>query len=118
MDPALNKNLVFAYQPPPDIDFSKLPHLSKNWFSDLQKIIYQADKQLSTNVFDKHVGETSDYRAKKILTKQLQLIYHRLQGNLDEELGKLSEDNQQALLSKLTEEVIHCSEGFHNRVNQ
>jgi hypothetical protein len=116
MDPAFNKDLVFAYQPPPEIDAAKLPILIENWLEDLQEIICEADSRLPKNIFDKLFRKTSEYRIKPLL-KQLELIYHRLQGNLDAELGKLSRDKRQAIISKLTEEIIHCSEGFHNRVN-
>lgn len=116
MDPAFNKDLVFAYQPPPEIDAAKLPILIENWLEDLQEIICEADSRLPKNIFDKLFRKTSEYRIKPLL-KQLELIYHRLQGNLDAELGKLSRGKRQAIISKLTEEIIHCSEGFHNRVN-
>ncbi|MGC1854061.1 MAG: hypothetical protein WA659_01615 [Candidatus Aquirickettsiella sp.] len=111
------KEVAFAYQPAPEIDITKLPILPDDWLDNLQKIICEADDKLPKNIFDKHLGVTSDYRGKIQLLKQLQLIFHRLQGNLDSELGKLLPDNRQALISKLTEEIIHCSEGFHNRVN-
>ena len=117
MDPAFNKNLVFAYQPPPEIDPSTLPTLAENWLKDLQKIVCASNKKLPNNCFSKHLGETSAYRAKIILLEQLQLIYHRLIGNLDAELGKLSADHRHGLIDKLTEEITECTEGFHNRVN-
>lgn len=117
IDPAFNKNLVFAYQPPPEIDAAKLPSLAKNWLESLQEIICQSDSKLPKNIFDKHLGKASAYRSKLLLLKQLELIYHRLQGNLDSELGELSNDRHQTIISKLSEEINHCSEGFHNRVN-
>lgn len=117
VDSAFNKNLVFAYQPPPVIELSKLPILPKNWLANLQKIIYEIDNKLPKNIFDNHLNEASNYRAKSLLLKQLQLIFHRLQGNLDSELGKLSSDKRLAIVNKLTEDIDYCSEGFHNRVN-
>lgn len=117
MDPAFNKNLVFAYQPPPVINTSTLPTLAENWLDDLQKIIYAADDKLPKNCFDVHLGKASNYRAKESLLEQLQLIYHRLQGNLDAELGELSPDNRQVIMSILTDEIDLCSGGFHNRAN-
>ncbi len=117
MDPAFNKNLVFAYQPPPEIDASKLPILIKYWLEHLQEIICTADSELPKNILDKHVGERSEYFAKKPLLEYLKLIYHRLQGHLDSELGALSENKRLDIINKLSEEIIHCSEGFHNRIN-
>lgn len=117
IDPAFNKDLVLAYQPPPVIDSSNLPTLSKHWLDDLQKIICAADSRLLPNCLTKHLGSASDYQAKSLLREQLQLIYHRLQGHLDFKLGELSPDNHQALICKLTEEINSCSGGFHNRVN-
>jgi hypothetical protein len=118
IDPAFNKDLVFAYQAHPEIDISKLTNLNKNWLSDFENIIFQADPSMQKEkIFDRHVGEKSTYRTKDHLIKQLQLIYHRLKGNLDSTLGKLSLDEDKALIIKLTEEIKSCSEGFHNRVN-
>lgn len=117
IDPAFNKNLVFAYQPPPVIHTATLPTLAKNWLDDLQKIACTTNDKLPNNCFDKHLDETSTYRAKIPLLDQLQLIYHRLLGNLDAELGELSADHRHSLIYKLTEEIKECTEGFHNRVN-
>ncbi len=111
------KEIVLAYRPTPEIDIAKLPILTDDWLDNLQEIICQADNKLPQNIFDNHLGKTSDYHGKIQLLKQLQLISHRLQGNLDPELGELLPDNRQVLISKLSEEIIHCSEGFHNRVN-
>ncbi len=116
IDPAFNKDLVLAYQPSPVMDASELPTPSKQWLNDLQKIICAANPRLLPNCLNKHLG-ASDYQAKNLLKEQLQIIYHRLQGNLDAKLGKLSPDNYQALLCKLTEEINNCSAGFHNRIN-
>ncbi len=115
IDPAFNKDLILAYQPPPVIDASDLPTLSKHWLDNFQEIICTAG--LMPDCFNKHLGYASDYPAKNLLKEQLQLIYHRLQGNLDSKLGKLSPDKRHALLCKLTEEINNCSAGFHNRVN-
>src|SRR5436190_2207148 len=117
MNPALNEK-VLAYTPPPSVDIT-LPILASNWLDELQKMISEADPQLSPNCLYKHIGDKSSYRAcaKNFLQKQSQLIYHRLQGNLDVELGALSPGDRQALIFKLTEEIENCSEGLHNRVN-
>ncbi|MGB8807096.1 MAG: hypothetical protein WCC83_04515 [Candidatus Rickettsiella isopodorum] len=117
VDPAFNKNLVFSFEPAPEINTNKLPVLAENWLDDFQEIICQSDSTLPKNILDHHLNETSDYRAKKSLREQLQLIYHRLQGNLDSELDILSTDNRDAIISQLTDEILHCTEGFHNRVN-
>lgn len=117
IDSAFNKNLIFAYQPPPEINIAKLPHLNKHWLNDLETIIYQTDPSIEKKIFDRHIGEISNYRSKIHLKKQLQLIYHRLKGNLDSDLGELSLDERKALINKLTEEISYCTEGFHNRVN-
>lgn len=117
IDPAFNKDLALAYQPPPLIDVATLPTLPKNWLNRLKKIICEADSTLSPNCLNKHIGNDSSYRAKNILREQLQLIYHRLQGNFDSKLGKLSLNDRQILISRLTEEIGSCTEGFHNRVN-
>lgn len=117
LDPAFNKNLVLAYQPPPSFELSNLPPLTKHWIADLQKKICKADPKLLPNCLDKHLSKASDYQGKNILREQLRIIYHRLQGNLDAELAKLSDDDHIALIKLLTEEINSCTEGFHNRIN-
>lgn len=116
IDPALNKEKIFKYTPPPNINFSDLPPLNKNWLKELKKTCCEADSQLQAP-FAKHLDKDSDYPLKDILTRQLKLIYHRLKGHLDSELSSLTEDRRKALIFKLTEEITHCTEGFHNRVN-
>ncbi len=118
MDPALDRNRIFQYAPPPKIDFSVLPKLAKDWCAQLEAIFYQADNiRLEKKNLEKHLGTGSAYKLKKILAEQLQLVYYRLQGDLDAELGKLSDDDRKALLNKLMEDITQCTAGFHNRVN-
>lgn len=117
IDPTLNKKLIFAYQPSPEIDVSKLPILAKDWLDDLQKIICAETRELPKNIFDRHVGKNAEYFAKAPLLAYLKLIYHRLQGDLDLQLGALSANERLGIINKLTEEIKQCSEGFHNRVN-
>jgi len=117
INPAFNKDLVFSFQPPPTIDISILPKLPDDWMDDLQKIICRTDDALPKDILNAHLGETSHYVAKKKLSNQLQLIYHRLQGNLDSELGTLLADDRKAIIVKLSEEIIYCTEGLHNRAN-
>lgn len=116
-DPAFNKNLVLRYTPLPEVDMAKLPPLDENWMEDLSEIILKINNRLSIFKLDTHVGKESTYPTKKILYAQLQLIYHRLQGNLDFELGALSADSRASILSQLIENIELCTEGFHNRVN-
>ena len=116
-DAALNLDKVFKCTPPPKINFSILPKLAKDWRAELEVILYQSESCLEKKSLEKHLGADSSYQSKKILAEQLQLIYYRLQGDLDTELGQLSDDARKALLSKLTEEITQCTAGFHNRVN-
>lgn len=117
IDPAFNKNLVLACQAPPVINTANLPSLPTNWLDDLQKIICTANATLPSHCLNTHLDDASNYHSKNLLSEQLKLIYHRLQGNLDDELDSLLPDNRYALLCKLTEEISSCTEGFHNRVN-
>lgn len=116
-DPAFNKNLVLRYTPLPEIDIAKLPPLDENWMEGLSEIILKINTRLSIFKLDTHAGKESTYPTKEILYTQLQLIYHRLQGNLDFELGALSTDSRASILSQLIENIELCTEGFHNRVN-
>lgn len=117
IDPAFNKNLAFAYQPPPEINLSKLPALPRSWLDDFQFIVARSQGDVPGNIFEIHLSQEFKYRGKALLLKELKLIYHRLQGHLDGELGTLSADDYEVIISKLTEDILYCSEGFHNRVN-
>lgn len=117
INPAFNKDLVFAYRPSPEIKLSKLPNLPENWQDVLETTLCEANPELPKNIFSRHLDKTSAFSEKNQLIKKLQLILHRLLGNLDTELGKLSVDEHQGLLNKLAEEIIYCTEGFYNRVS-
>jgi hypothetical protein len=117
INPAFNKDLIFAYRPSPEIDLSKLPNLPENWQVVLQTIICEADPKLPKDILSRHLEKTSIFSEKNQLIKKLQLILHRLLGNLDTVLGKLSIDERQGLLTKLAEEIIYCTEGLYNRVS-
>ncbi|EDP46174.1 hypothetical protein [Rickettsiella grylli] len=117
INPAINKKLALSYTPLPKIDITQLPPLQENWLDDFQVIIAEYNDELSNHTLELHAGKCAYYNAKKVLSEQLQLIYHRLLGNLDSELGKLSMDVRESILSQLTEDIKLCTEGFHNRVN-
>ncbi|WP_342227163.1 hypothetical protein [Rickettsiella endosymbiont of Rhagonycha lignosa] len=51
------------------------------------------------------------------LIAHLQLIYHCLKGNLDAPGSRLSKAEHMVIISKLTEDIDLCTEGFRNRVN-
>lgn len=65
--------------------------------------------------FRQHIG--SNYPQKKSLNDALQIVYYRLNGDLDSTLGSLSPSEKGLLIMKLTEEIDKCTPGFHNRVN-
>ncbi|ARI65835.1 hypothetical protein [Coxiella burnetii] len=115
-DRNLNSEKVFQYTPPPEINLSEV-EIPDNWLEELTKICLDHRSDFSPNLFEKHIGETSSYRSMQALKEQLQLIYCRLTGRFDKQLGELSSSNRLLLLSKLLEDIKECSEGFHIRVN-
>lgn len=62
-----------------------------------------------------HIDSHSPYRQKSGLIDALELVYYRLNGNLDKQLGELPE--KASLIYKLIEGIGGCTAGFHNRVN-
>ena len=98
------------------IDFSKIKAAPEDWLSQLEQSCCAHNKTL-LEPFKKHLSSTSSYASKSELENQLKLIYHRLAGNLNDQLGELSSNERVSMLSKLTEEIGACTPGFHNRVN-
>jgi hypothetical protein len=108
-----NKKL-FADSPAIPINIDELPRLSKDTLAKNLAIICEVDVG-KKNPFLKHIGASSTYGQKNSLCVALQLVYYRLNGNLDTTLEPLPE--KKMLISKLLEDVDACTAGFHNRVN-
>lgn len=127
--PSLAIEKVFSYAPSPAIELDeKTKPLPSDWLTALSKMCF-GDRQTQTappnnpfflNPFKKHIDRDpplTPYESEAALKKQLAIIYHRLTGDLDATLGKLSASERRSILSKLTEEIGACTAGFHNRVN-
>lgn len=110
--PSLNEAKVFACTPPPELDLTSLPLLADDWLEQLATI-----SGVDSVAFTKHIGEQATYSLKKELLHALQLIFYRLNGQLDVQLGCLSHDEHKQFVLKLTEDLDACTPGFHNRVN-
>ncbi|MEN9917344.1 MAG: hypothetical protein RLY40_1283 [Pseudomonadota bacterium] len=100
------------------LNTDNLPTLPKDWLNLLENRCREIKPNLTKNIFFKHIGDKSDYKPKKFLTEQLSLLYHRISGNLDSQLGCLDKEACQLLISGLTEDILECTPGFHIRVNK
>ena len=113
----LNKGKLFQCTPPPALDDSGLSPLPKNWLQAFNILCYGAKARRAPyyNPFEEHLSGLSPQSE---LSRTVQLIYRRLNGDFDAQLGKLQQDDQAAIICKLTEEIDHtCILGFINRVN-
>lgn len=116
LNDALNVERVLHYAPPPMIVHSKIKEPPADWLAQLEAMCCKLNPSL-VNPLQKHIGENATYTLKKELLDQLKLIYQRLSGDLDSQLGKLSENARSGILMKLIEDVRECTAGFHNRVH-
>lgn len=115
-DSGLNRTKCFENTPPTTLN-NNLLTLPADWLTILENKLHDTNPNLAKNIFLKHIGDMSHYKSKKFLTEQLSLLYHRISGNLDAQLGCLDEESYQLLILGLTEEISRCTEGFHIRVN-
>ena len=113
LDESFDVNRALAYAPPFKIDFSKVKTPPTDWLSQLETMCCDYNSTLK-KPFAKHTGKDATYTLKKELIDQLQVIYYRLSGDLDVQLGKLSDNQRTSILLKLTEEIQACTAGFHN----
>ncbi|HLB56236.1 MAG TPA: hypothetical protein VJK30_02760 [Coxiellaceae bacterium] len=115
---AVNAKLALTYTPPLEIDSSKLPTLPEDWLKILEDICCGYNTTLTEPIQKKHLDNPLySEESKPALIEKLKIIYHRLSGNLDSQLGKLTSDMREQMLSQLDEDIIACTAGFHNRVN-
>lgn len=117
-DAALNLDKCFKNTPPSRLNIENLPKLPENWISLLENKCREIEPNLTKNIFFKHIGDVSQYKSKRFLTEQLSLLYHRISGHLDSQLGCLDNEAYPLLLLGLTEDIQECTQGFHIRVNK
>lgn len=115
-DSALNLTKCFKKTPPLTFKIENLPKLPINWLTLLEKQCSEINPNSPKNIFFKHIGVNSSYKSKTLLKEQLSVLYHRISGNLDTQLGCLDSQASQ-LLIRLIEDINNCIEGFHIRVN-
>lgn len=110
-------NKTFLFDPPAElkVDQSMLSHPPQDWKTQLTKM--DTTEKLATSL-EKHIGPDSTYTHKQALIEALLIVFYRLIGQFDDQLGKLSKIKQCALFEKLTENIADCSAGFQNRVNE
>ena len=115
LDPILNKEKLFQLTPAASISLSDLPALPSDWLVKLAELCRKTHSSLGDEPFNKHIS-TRYYNSS--MQESMQLIYHRLSGNLNNLLGTLTESESGVIVLKLVDGVQHCSEGFFNRVNE
>lgn len=115
-DSALNLDKCFKNTPPATLTINHLPTLPEDWLSLLENKCHEIEGNLPKNIFFKHIGDTN--KSKKFLTEQLSILYHRISGHLDSQLGPLENESYQLLLSSLIEDIEKCTPGFQIRVNK
>jgi len=86
-----------------------------NWYSKFVRLC-QPTSQVE---FDRHVGPDSTYELKTMLTNSLKFHYAVLSGALENvnPCFKLSFDQKTAIITKINEEIVACTPGFHARVD-
>ncbi len=109
---------AFASTPPPEIDVSTVAPVPSNWQDQLNEMCVAYDSNLTASL-QKYIGDQSTYTSKQNLIEQLKIIYYRLTGQLDTQLGELKPDVRDSILLKLTEGIGNskCPEGLHGRAN-
>jgi hypothetical protein len=112
----LNKDKLFRLTPPPALDISSLPVLPENWLNELAILCYgDAAKEASyKNPFNQHLLNLSPQSE---LSEKMQLIYRRLNGDLNKQLGVLTADDRAVIVCTLIDDIGYCTAGFTNRVN-
>ncbi|OGT30374.1 MAG: hypothetical protein A3E87_01430 [Gammaproteobacteria bacterium RIFCSPHIGHO2_12_FULL_35_23] len=88
-------------------------HFPDSWVTNFCKLFPAA---IQTELV-RHLGPDATYCKKEALKSKLKIIYARLLGLFDTELGKLSVDEKEAIKTKITDSITECTPGFHNRVN-
>ncbi len=117
-DSTLNQNKCFQNTPPSKLNINNLPPLSKEWLDLLENKCREIKPNLTKNIFFKHIGDTSEYKSKKILLEQLSLLFHGISGHFVSQRGCFDSEACQLLLLGLTEDIQECTQGFHIRVNK
>lgn len=110
LDPHLNKDKVFRYDPPLELKLTKLESVRLNALA--------TPVTLKGIKLSKHIGCESNYLRKTELIELIKLIQLRFDGCLDYQLGKMTICEEKIIREKLMEEIDSCSPGFHDRVQE
>ncbi|OGT42608.1 MAG: hypothetical protein A3F13_09355 [Gammaproteobacteria bacterium RIFCSPHIGHO2_12_FULL_40_19] len=106
---------ALKYDPPQSLDPAIVDKLTLplDWIVQLK----YSDSLLKKHL-DQHIGIGSSYKYKMQLIDTLKIIFFRLGGQLDPQLGKASDSIRAVIYSKLTDDIALCTAGFHNRCNE
>lgn len=74
------------------------------------------EKELFEKRLEYHLGQESTYVNKRKRIHDLKVIYARLKGLLDEDLGPIDANGKTAIFNKLFEDIEYCTGGFNNRI--
>lgn len=113
LKPVIAPEVAFATAKFPTLDLSTLPDIDPD---DLVKNL-AAVLDVDSKSLAKHIATKNSYRHKKELFEQIALVYWRLSGKLDAQLGPLSPNHRVAYIERCKEGLKNCTEGFHDRIN-
>lgn len=92
----------------------KIKYISSCWAESLSTLAKFNDpqKELLRNKL------TANYKRLPELEYALKVVFLRLNGDLDHIFGKISEDAKTCMITKLSEDLPYCIEGFHDRISE
>lgn len=108
--PALNIDKAFIHAPC-TLDESILPPLEEEGVLQLLAVICK----IETATLRRHCRDT--YNQKNALINTLRLICFRLNKDLDEILGRISDSEKTVIIDGILENIHQCTPGFHTRMN-
>lgn len=122
MNPFLT-DLAFIPAPPQSIDKEELQRLCaenarpKDWKRQFAILCF-GENTKGLGALEEYIGDTSTYSLKTALEEQLFILYLRFHGDLNNQLGALSNEERKVIVAKLTEQAGSCAPGFHARINE
>jgi hypothetical protein len=107
-DSNLNVDAALRYEPLPQI---VCPGVPADWMKQLALLTAVPEDRLRYHL-------RAEYqRSRDELIDTMKIIYARLSGKLDDNLGSLHSDQKYQIILKFQEGAENCTEGFHDRLN-
>ena len=118
-DKNLHLKQALKHTPPPEPDVTQLS-LPHDWQARLIALCednyHDDDKKTKLTGLKNKINSDSEYTLRDALNHALALIFYRLTGMLNKQLGALLAPEQQLIIDKLLEGTHLCMAGFHDRV--